>query len=116
MSKSSSQPETAAAPEPFFSRPEVGSALTVLSGLSFLFVCMILPLVGKAGSVTVHARENYVAFAATLAASLVLAVLATLSKLQRRKLDQSPWPVFSVVLTGLTGLLLVALLLGLLRI
>lgn len=116
MSKNNSQPEIVAPPEPFFARPEVGSALTVLSGLSFLFVCMILPLVGKAGMMTVHARENYFAFTATLAASLVLAVLATLSKLQRRKIDQSPLPLFSLVLAALTGLLLAALLLGLLRI
>ena len=34
----------------FFARPVVGSVLTILSGLSFYLVCMILPLVGPAAA------------------------------------------------------------------
>ena len=103
-------------PVPFFAQPFVGSLFTVLSGLSFLFLATILPLVGKSGSVTVHAKQNYTAFLAALLVSLVMGVLATVSKFERRKMDGSPKPLFSIVLTGLSILLLIALLLGLLKI
>jgi len=120
MSKQQKQEQrstAAAMPEtPFFDRPLVGTVFTILSGLAFLFICMILPLVGKAGMTTVHAKLNTIAFAAALVACLVLAALATLSKMQRRRIDNSPPPVFSLVLLGLSGLLLVALVTGLLRI
>ncbi len=101
---------------PFVARPEVGTVLTVLSGLCFLFVCMILPLVGKAGSVVVHSGKNTLAFALVLLATLVFAVLATWSKLKRRRLDHSPVPHFSIILMALSGFLLLALVTGLLRI
>lgn len=101
---------------PFFARSYVGSTFTVLSGLSFLFLCMILPIVGKAGYVTMHARQNHIAFAGAVVLALVLAVLATVSKLERRKIDNSPLPLFSTVLAAISGMLLVALLLGVLHI
>lgn len=112
------QNSKAAAPDavPLFDRPGVGSLFTILSGLAFLFLCMILPLVGKAGAVTVHARANFVAFLVALLACIALAALATVSKLQRRRIDGSPLPVFSIVLLGLSTLLLLALVTGLLRI
>ena len=44
------------------SKPEVGTGLTILSGLFFLFLCMILPLVGKSGVKTEHAGGNFAAF------------------------------------------------------
>ena len=116
MSKIINHEEATVAPVPFYTQPVVGSVLTVLSGLSFLFVCMILPLVGKSGSTTVHAGLNTLAFAATLVVTLILAALATWSKLVRRHLDQSPLPYFSIILMGLSILLLLALATGLLRI
>ena len=100
----------------FFATPWVGTLFTVLSGLSFLLTCMFLPLVGKAGAVVTYARQNFIAFLAVLIVSLILAALATVSKLERRKIDQSPLPLFSFVLVGLCALLLVALLTGLLAI
>lgn len=102
--------------EPFFARPLVGSTFTILSGVSFLFVAMILPLVGKAGTVVPNADKNYKGFLAALLVSLAMGVLATISKLERRKIDASPLPLFSLILTALSVLLLVALLLGLLKI
>jgi uncharacterized membrane protein SirB2 len=101
---------------PFFAQPLVGSALTVLSGLAFLFLCMILPLVGKAGAAVPHAPQNFVAFFAALVVSFVLAGAAVLSKLARRRHDQSPPPYFSMALCLVYTVLLVALLGGLLKI
>ena len=43
-------------------RPVTGTALAVASGLSFFFLCMILPLVGPAGSRVEHAGQNKVVF------------------------------------------------------
>jgi hypothetical protein len=100
----------------FFQRPLVGTLLTILSGLSFLFVSMLLPLVGRAGAATAYAGKNFTAFLGVLLLSLVLAVLAIVSKLERRKLDQSPLPYLSFGLCGICVLLLVALLTGLLSI
>ena len=69
-----------------------GTALTIAAGLSFLFVCMILPLVGKAGVQTVHAKQNHYAFLAALLVSLLLSAAATGTKLARRRIDRSPLP------------------------
>lgn len=93
-----------------------GTALTIAAGLSFLFVCMILPLVGKAGVQTVHAKQNHYAFLAALLVSLFLSIAATWAKMARRRVDQSPLPVLSLTLTGLCLLLLISLFAGLLKI
>ena len=116
MSKLQNQYETPSEERAFFERPAVGTALTILSGLAFLFVCMILPIVAKAAKDTVHLRQNTLAFVSALALCLVLAGLATWSKMKRRAVDQSPLPVFSMVLCTLSLLLLLALSTGLLRI
>ena len=83
--------------------------MTVLSGLSFLLVCMLLPLVGQSGANTSFADKNRTTFAAYLVLSIFLSLAAIFSKLMRRKLDQSPLPAFSFVLCVLGLLLLVAL-------
>ncbi|HMP76386.1 MAG TPA: hypothetical protein PKE12_08835 [Kiritimatiellia bacterium] len=93
-----------------------GTALTIAAGLAFLVVCMVLPLVGKAGVQTAHADRNHHAFLAVLLVSLVLSVAATVAKLARRHIDHSPAPHLSITLTALNLLLLVALLGGLLSI
>ncbi len=99
-----------------FSHPLMGTTMTVLSGLSFLFIAMLLPMVGAAGAAAPHAAHNYRTFAAVVVISLVLSVLAIVSKMARRKMDHSPLPMFSFGLCGLTVLLLVALVAGLLKV
>ena len=93
-----------------------GTALTIAAGLSFLFVCMILPLVGKAGVQTVHVKQNHYAFLAALLVSLLLSAVASWAKIARRRIDGSPLPVLSLALTALCTLLLVSLFAGLLKI
>lgn len=109
----------------FFANPTVGSAFTILSGLSLLGLCMILPLVGPAamqgsgspgaGPVP-HLTENVVTFVAVLILSAVLAVCAVVSKLERRKVDGSPLPLFSISLCGIYLVLFIALVTGILYI
>lgn len=112
-------------PVPFFAQPMVGTLLTVASGVSFLFLCMILPIVGPAAAFgsgspgatrAVHYTQNFWAFLGVLVLSMVLGGLAVFSKLERRKIDGSPLPVYSIGLCGILVLVLVALFTGLLSI
>lgn len=98
------------------SDPMVGSILTVASGICFLVLGMILPLVGRAAALTPYYGRNKTAFLGVVLLSIVLAGAAIFSKLQRRKIDQSPLPYFSILLLGLSTMLLLAFLMGLLAI
>lgn len=93
-------------------KPVTGTVLAVLSGLSFFFLCMILPLVGPAGSVVDHATKNKLAFGTVLLITLAFAGLSSYSKLERRKEDQSPLPFFSLGLTLLCILTFVVFVFG----
>ena len=108
---------------PFFARPIVGSFFTILSALSFYLLCMILPIVGPAaahgsgspGATTAaHYHQNFLTFLAVLLISLALAVLALISKLERRKIDLSPFPLYSVGLCVVCVFLVFALFTGML--
>ncbi len=99
-----------------FALPAVGSTLLVLAGLSFMMVCMTLPLVGPAGAAVPWAEQNFRTFLSILLLTLILGGLSLVSKLMRRRLDGSPFPRASAALTGLCLFLLVALLTGLLKI
>jgi len=114
-----------AAEIPFMANPVVGNILSILSGLSFLFLCMILPLVGPAavhgsGSPDAgpapHLKQNYIAFSAVLGLSIALGILALMSKVERRKVDGSPLPYYTIGLLVILGLLTVMYVFGLLAI
>jgi hypothetical protein len=91
-----------------YALPAVGSFLSVLAGLSFLWLCMLLPLVGKAGAVTPFARHNYFVFLGFLLLTLALSGMAIGSKMTRRRRDGSPPPLFTLGLAGISVLLLIA--------
>ena len=96
--------------------PWVGTLLTTLSGLSFLLVLMVLPLVGKASVATTYAKENARAFLVTLLISMAFGVLAVWSKLLRRRHDHSPLPLFTLALMAILLMLLIAIFANLLSI
>jgi hypothetical protein len=100
----------------FLKKPITGSVFTVAAGLSFFFTCMLLPLVGRAGSSVPYADKNQRSFLLVLGITLVLSVLATAAKLLRRAEDQSPLPAWSLGLCGVCVLLFVLQLTGLLAI
>ncbi len=100
----------------FLQKPATGGVLTVMSGLSFFFTCMLLPLVGPAGSRAPDADKNQLAFLGVLGLTFLLAALATGSKMIRRKEDQSPLPVWSLGLCAVCALLFALQLAGLLAI
>jgi len=97
-------------------KPGTGSVLTVMSGLSFFFTCMLLPLVGPAGSRAPDAGKNQLAFLGVLGLTFLLAALATGSKMIRRREDQSPLPAWSLGLCAVCALLFALQLTGLLAI
>lgn len=96
--------------------PLTGNVLTVAAGLSFFFTCMLLPLVGRAGSSVPYAGKNRLAFLAAVGLTFTLAALATGAKMLRRKEDQSPLPIWSFGLCALCVLLFVLQITGLLAI
>ena len=93
-------------------RPLTGTILAVASGLSFFFLCMILPLVGPAGSRVEHAGQNKAVFILVLLLTFALAVASTLSKLGRRKTHEGAMPWFSLGLSAVCILTLIVLLMG----
>lgn len=100
----------------FFQKPVTGSVLTVAAGLSFFVTCMLLPLVGRAGSSVPYADKNQRAFLGVLVLTFLLGALAAGSKVIRRKEDQSPLPVWSIGLCAVCVLLFALQLTGLLAI
>lgn len=96
--------------------PIAGTTLTILAGISFQVTCILLPLVGPSGAVTPHAQKNFITFLAVLMVTLLLSLAATTSKLARREIDESPFPILSTTLSALSVLLLLALFMGLLKI
>lgn len=100
----------------FLQKPAVGSVLTVAAGISFFFNCMLLPLVGRAGSSVPYADKNRLAFLGVLGLTFMLAALATWSKMARRAGDRSPLPVWSLGLCVVCTVLFVLLMTGLLAI
>lgn len=100
----------------FLQKPITGSVLTVAAGLSFFFTCMLLPLVGRAGSSVPYAGKNQASFLAVLGVTLLLAALAAASKMMRRSEDQSPLPFWSIGLCAVCLLLFALQLTGMLAI
>lgn len=93
-------------------RPLTGTILALASGLSFFFLCMILPLVGPSGSKAGHAAQNKAAFLGMLLVTLLLAATASYSKIVRRKDDGSSLPHYSLSLCAICLFTLVILLIN----
>lgn len=100
----------------FFQKPVTGSVLTVAAGLSFFVTCMLLPLVGRAGSSVPYADKNQWAFLGVLTLTFLLGALATWSKMSRRHEDQSPLPLWSLGLCAVCVILFALQLTGMLAI
>ena len=88
-----------------------GNILTIVAGLFFYIVCMLLPLVGQAGRATEHYTQNFLTFAAVLVVASGCAIGGLMFKLKARKEHGEPFPVVSAGLSGIYVLLLASLLL-----
>jgi len=98
--------------KPILFRPSTGSALAFSAGLSFYLLCMIMPLVGPAGSRVEHHGRNLGAFLFVLFLTLALAGAASWSKLECRKIHGGARPWFSL---GLCAICLLTLLIVLFK-
>jgi hypothetical protein len=81
-------------------KPWFGDTLFFLGALSFFFLCMLLPLVGPAGSRTVHYwPQNFLTFLAVLLLAIAFSSVGWYAKIRRRREDQSPYPWWSAGIT-----------------
>ena len=82
----------------WFYRRAVGDALSILAGLAFFLLCMLLPLVGPAGSQVEHASINKTIFLSWLGVTLLLSIGSVLSKWERVREENAPRPIYSLLL------------------
>ncbi|MFT7512636.1 MAG: hypothetical protein ACI9QL_001844, partial [Candidatus Omnitrophota bacterium] len=96
---------------PFYLELEfLGNLCTAGAGVFFYIVCMLLPMVGPSGGQTVHYQANFLTFLAVTLIALGFSVAALKFKLERRKRDQSPFPLVSAGFTAVYVVLLLCLL------
>ena len=82
----------------WFYRRFVGTTLSILAGLAFFLLCMLLPLVGPAGSRVEHASENEIIFLSWLGITLLFSVASVLSRWERVRKENEPRPIYSLLL------------------
>lgn len=105
--KRKSEPAVAeTAREPIWGGRLLDGALTGAACLSFYVLCMLLPLVGKAGSKVDWAAKNRTTFLVALAITLLFSALAVVSRLERRRRCGGPFPLLQIGLLAAGGLLL----------
>lgn len=92
-----------------------GTAMTVIAGLLFVFLCMLFPLVGRAGSEMPFRDANRMFFSGVASLNLIFAMGASAYKLQRRRLKGGALPYFSLALCLTVCVVMIALLLELLE-
>lgn len=110
---------------PGFADPKVGDRLLTAAGIAFLFLCMMLPLVGPAAShgsgspgatTAPYYGANFATFLVMNLLTLGLAVAAVLSKLATRRAQGGRFPLVSVGLAAGCAFTLFALFAGLFKI
>ena len=82
----------------WFYRRAVATAFSILAGLAFFLLCMLLPLVGPAGSQVEHASKNETIFLSWLSVTLVLSLASVLSRWERVRGENAPRPIYSLLL------------------
>ncbi len=92
----------------FGAHPVTGDVLSVLAGVMFLSVAMLMPLVGRAGSATPWADRNARTFEAAALTAQGIAWAAVSSKFFRRRCTGAPAPRATLVLVVVLLLIWVA--------
>ena len=95
-----------------FIEKKIASILTIFSSLSFFLMCMILPLVGPAGSSVPHSSKNNIIFLNILLITLILSLSAYLSKNFQSKKFGFPKPRLSLFLMIFSLFFLIIFLVG----
>lgn len=92
-----------------------GDVLAMVGGVVFLFVLMMLPMVGPSGARTPHHAVNFTVFLLVLFGATAFAFGALALKISARRVDRSRFPFATAALCASCAFLLIALLGGLLR-
>ena len=90
-----------------FSKPIILNFITVLAGLSFFLLCMILPLVGPAGSKVEHADYNKTIFLSWLIFTLVFSLTSFCLRLRKYKIEKNIFPIYSLILLAVCILIFI---------
>ena len=77
----------------------VYNLITIMSGLAFFLLCMLLPLVGPAGSKVEHADYNNAIFTGWLIFTLILSSTSYYLRYQRYRFKNDIYPKYSLILT-----------------
>ena len=89
-----------------------GNVLTGAAALLFFWLCMILPLVGRAARLTDHYWTNFVTFLCFLLAAFACAHFGRRIKLASHRAGQAPYPWVASALFWTYAGMLVLLVLG----
>jgi hypothetical protein len=92
--------------------PKAAGFLTVAAALAFLLLCMLLPLVARAGAATEFSSTNRAFFNMAALATLLLSGGATALRLKLRASGQAGFPCFAALISAATATLLLASLFG----
>ncbi len=77
----------------------VYNLITIMSGLAFFLLCMLLPLVGPAGSKVEHADYNNAIFTGWLIFTLILSSTSYYLRYKRYRFKNDIYPKYSLILT-----------------
>ena len=79
--------------------PVILNFITIMAGLAFFLLCMLLPLVGPAGSKVEHADYNNAIFTGWLIFTLILSSTSYYLRYQRYRFKNDIYPKYSLILT-----------------
>ena len=77
----------------------VYNLITIMAGLAFFLLCMLLPLVGPAGSKVEHADYNNTIFTGWLIFTLILSSTSYYLRYKRYRFKNDIYPKYSLILT-----------------
>ena len=77
----------------------VYNLITIMAGLAFFLLCMLLPLVGPAGSKVEHADYNNAIFTGWLIFTLILSSISYYLRYQKYRFKNAIYPKYSLILT-----------------
>jgi uncharacterized protein YhhL (DUF1145 family) len=86
-----------------------GNVLAAAAALLFFWLCIILPLVGRAARAQTHYWTNFLTFLLFLLPALACAHFARVIKLRQHRAGQGEYPWVATLLFGILSLLLVCL-------
>tara|TARA_B100001559_G_scaffold83854_1_gene69698 strand:+ start:88 stop:411 length:324 start_codon:yes stop_codon:yes gene_type:complete len=92
--------------------PIILNFITIMAGLAFFLLCMLLPLVGPAGSKVEHADYNNAIFTGWLIFTLILSSTSYYFRYHIYRIKNDIFPKYSLILTILCIIIFLINILG----